>query len=410
MRIVELPNLPDKGDVNDWLAAGGTKDTLLELASGVKPLTLEDLSEPEARPMGFRTVAEYLTEARARTAKKAYWAGILREGEVSMLAGRALAGKSTLACALTRALTLGIPLLGHACVKSRVGYMALERNGSAVARLFAAWNLESVAFLDETPNLSPAALAQFIEAEILKHKLEVVIVDHLQNLAKIRDSKDYSLVSMALEPLQKLAKKTGVHILVLHHQGKTERDGVIDVMGSEAYRAAVDALLEARARDGQHYVRGEIRGEADLPRTRVTVNLATGDVDEIDAGEAERRDMLTKIRDYLSAQSEPLAGDAIQEELGLKRAAMWAALNAGVEAGSIARTGGGRRGDAYLFFVPEQFSSRGSQYTAGTAGTESENGKSPNGDKGKFGSRDFGKMTRHPESRELNDEADRERF
>jgi len=32
IRILELPNLPEKGDVSDWLAAGGTKEELLKLA------------------------------------------------------------------------------------------------------------------------------------------------------------------------------------------------------------------------------------------------------------------------------------------------------------------------------------------------------------------------------------------
>lgn len=36
VRIVELPNLPAKGDVSDWLAAGGTADRLRELAAETK--------------------------------------------------------------------------------------------------------------------------------------------------------------------------------------------------------------------------------------------------------------------------------------------------------------------------------------------------------------------------------------
>jgi len=33
IRIVELPGLPHKGDVSDWLAAGGTRETLLDLVA-----------------------------------------------------------------------------------------------------------------------------------------------------------------------------------------------------------------------------------------------------------------------------------------------------------------------------------------------------------------------------------------
>jgi predicted P-loop ATPase len=36
LRVLELPGLPDKGDVIDWLEAGGTRDQLLELAKAAK--------------------------------------------------------------------------------------------------------------------------------------------------------------------------------------------------------------------------------------------------------------------------------------------------------------------------------------------------------------------------------------
>ena len=38
VRSIELPRLPPKGDVSDWLAAGGTRDDLLQLVSASEPL------------------------------------------------------------------------------------------------------------------------------------------------------------------------------------------------------------------------------------------------------------------------------------------------------------------------------------------------------------------------------------
>ncbi len=304
------------------------------------------------RPSGFRTVREYLGEARSRSSKKSFWDRILREGEVSLLVGRALAGKSTFACALARAVTFGDPLLGRECFQAKIGYMALERNGLAVARLFDKWSLSGLHFLDELPVMPLPELAKFLEEQIREHGLELLMVDHLQNLTKVRDSKDYSLVSIALEPLQRLAKSTGAHILLLHHQGKTEREGVIDVMGSEAYRAGADALIEAKKYGGQYFIRAEIRGEADLPKTRVSINLSTGEVAAVDAAQAEMQDATTKISNYLNEQPEPLSADAIQEALELKRAVVRAALNAGSEDGTFARTGAGRKGEPFLYSVP----------------------------------------------------------
>jgi len=291
-----------------------------------------------------------MRDLAARPQRNSYWDGILREGEISMLVGRAMAGKSTFACALTRALTLGISLLGRECIKAKVGYMALERNGVKVAQLLESWDLNVVCFLDELPMRPLPDLAKFLGSEISKHGLNVVIVDHLQNLVKVKDSKDYSLVSSALEPLQQLAKRTGAHVLLLHHQGKTDREGVIDVMGSEAYRAAADVLIEAKARDRRYFIRAEVRGGADLPRTRVTVNLATGEVEDIDATQAETDDAIAKVKDYFEGQTEPLDADAIQHALELNRSVVRSALEFGAEESRVfTRTGSGKRGDPFLF-------------------------------------------------------------
>jgi putative DNA primase/helicase len=393
VRIVRLLGLPEKGDLSDWLAAGGTHDSLLELVKQTPPLIVADsVNSPS---FGFRTVREYLSERAAMDERKSFWAGALRAGEISMLAGRAMAGKSTFACALARALHLGVPLLGRDCLKAKVGYMALERNGVKVAKLLEEWGLgDAVYFLDQLPPMPLAKLASFIKAEILRHGLEVVIVDHLQNLAKIRDSKDYSLVSLALEPFQKVAKETDAHILLLHHQGKTEREGVIDVMGSEAYRAAVDTLLEARAQKPEYFIRAEIRGEADLPRTKVTINLETGEAEGIDAHLAEMDAARDKIRGWLYTQPEVATLDEIQTELRLKRETISSALAAGVETGIFERSGAGRKGDPYRF----RLSGFSSQHSVGTTGTESENPSNLAPDMNLFSSRPSGntKADREP--------------
>jgi hypothetical protein len=387
VRILRLPNAREKGDVSDWLAAGGTREALIHLVeeapvvTGTGPAHSGDPAE-----FGFRTVDKFLSECAAAAERRSFWVG-MRAGEVSMLAGRAMAGKSTFACALSRALHLGIPLLGHVCLKAKVGYMALERNGVNVARLLKKWGLGEVHFLDRLPQMSLLELAAFVKAQIVEHGLEVVIVDHLQNFAKIKDSKDYSVVSLALEQFHPVAKETGAHILLLHHQGKTERGGVIDVMGSEAYRAAADTLLEAKAQGEDHFIRGEIRGgDGDLPRTKVRIDLETGEVQGIDAHQAEMDVVLDDIRRWLQNEVEAATMDEIQEALKLKRETINMALEAGVVDAIFERTGTGRKGSPYRF----QLHGFSSQRTAGTAGTESESARNPNAQQDLFSSRPSG--------------------
>ncbi|TWT40108.1 toprim domain-containing protein [Botrimarina hoheduenensis] len=52
VRVVELPGLPEKGDVSDWLAGGGTREALLELVEAAEPINLEALSEPKQSKAG----------------------------------------------------------------------------------------------------------------------------------------------------------------------------------------------------------------------------------------------------------------------------------------------------------------------------------------------------------------------
>jgi hypothetical protein len=229
----------------------------------------------QARNYGFKPVTGYLAEVAAMERKKQYWQGILREGEVALMLGRAMSGKSTAACALARSIHLGVAFLGRECAKGRVGYMALERNGLAVARLLDAWGLADLPFLTDVP---PSKVAEFLDAQIAEHKLDVVFVDHLQQLTKIGDGNDYSGVSNALMPYAHIAKRRNCLLVLLHHQGKTETvDGTINAIGSEAYRAAADALIECTKKDGDHFIAADVRGSEGLDKFKVEIDLGTGD-------------------------------------------------------------------------------------------------------------------------------------
>jgi hypothetical protein len=323
-------------------------DGVIRLAEG-RVAAIRERQVPPEMPPAFRTATDYLAAAKERETKRHLWKGVLREGESSLLVGRAYAGKSTFASALTRAHRVGSTLLGRQCVAASVGYMALERNGLTVARLFETWGIGDVNFLDEVPPMRNDRLAQYLESEIKRLGLEIVIVDHLQNLVRVGDANDYAVVSKALEPFHKVAKHTSCHLMLLHHQPKTRREGEIDAMGSEAYRAAADALLEVTCSDGRHYIRGAIRGEPDLPKTLLTINLETGEVEGVEAREAELTAAKTATVSFLESQSEAVTADVIRDRVHLNLSTVLAALKVGIESGLLERTGEGKRGDPYLY-------------------------------------------------------------
>lgn len=57
-KIIELPNLPEKGDVSDWLNNGGTKEKLLELVEKAKHYELIDTSQ--FKPLSAQELIEIL--------------------------------------------------------------------------------------------------------------------------------------------------------------------------------------------------------------------------------------------------------------------------------------------------------------------------------------------------------------
>ena len=62
IRVVDLPGLPDKGDVADWLAAGGTAEQLLALVSETATWTPKSEPWPELQPFEEERLPEFPVE------------------------------------------------------------------------------------------------------------------------------------------------------------------------------------------------------------------------------------------------------------------------------------------------------------------------------------------------------------
>lgn len=99
VKIVELPDLDEKGDVSDWLARGHTLDDLWALVDAVPAIT-------PARIRESRAVAVPLSTIRRRPIRW-LWSGWLARGTLTMVAGGPRIGKSRLLAAIATAVTIG---------------------------------------------------------------------------------------------------------------------------------------------------------------------------------------------------------------------------------------------------------------------------------------------------------------
>jgi RecA-family ATPase len=305
-----------------------------------------------AKKSGMTLASEYLQEHAKRASRHAWWNGILYAGAFNMLLGRPFTGKSSFAAALTRALVLGEPFLGRHCPKARVGYFALERNGATVAKLFDQWGIaDHVYFADEIPAQDAA---RFIEGEIKRLALDFVIIDHLQHAARIQKGNEYTEVSNALFPYQEIAKHTGCCILALHHQGKGEREdgdeSVIEALGSEAYRAASDTLIEATKVKGEFFVRAHTRSGMDLARTHILIDFEKGEIEATDTHEADIKAAANAIKQFLSSTTAPMNEKEIRKGVGGRGITVSEALRVGNDRGIFGRGGKGGKADPYRYF------------------------------------------------------------
>jgi hypothetical protein len=98
VRILELPDLPPKGDVSDWLDAGGTAEQLLRLVEQARPATPADTAtDDEAEPP---TLTLRQLVAKYPTLRRPVIHDLQREGETLNIIAPSKKGKSWLAGSL----------------------------------------------------------------------------------------------------------------------------------------------------------------------------------------------------------------------------------------------------------------------------------------------------------------------
>lgn len=123
VRVLELPGLPHKGDVSDWIAAGGTADALLELlpapevpASPLRPVSLADVMQVDCAP--WPHIIEPLLPQRV----------------VSLLGGHGGVGKSMLALTFAAHVAAGRPWGPFTVQRAPVVFLSFEDEGEVLRR------------------------------------------------------------------------------------------------------------------------------------------------------------------------------------------------------------------------------------------------------------------------------------
>jgi AAA domain len=251
IRIVKLPDLPDKGDVSDWLDAHpGRKDELADvcLASPVWTPEVQHVVQPgEAGTPAI--IACRISDVEAKPVEW-LWDGRIARGKLTLVAGEPGLGKSQIGIDLHARLSTGSiwPDIGRAPLTNSMILSAEDaasdtlrpRLEAADADLDRVWILNAVRTKDGNRSFTLQG-----DLDLLGHKIAeignvaMITIDPITSYMGKIDSHRTTDVRGVLEPLAAFAVQHNVAILAVSHPPKASQAKALhSVTGSLAFVAA----------------------------------------------------------------------------------------------------------------------------------------------------------------------------
>lgn len=244
VRVVEIPNLPPKGDVVDFARAGGTRAALEAIVEAAPP------ADVPRRPFLDDAEIEQLPPRRFLVG------GLVPDAGLTELHGPPGVGKSFAAIALACDVASGRGFVGRPVLQpGPVVYVAAEGTAGLGMRL-RAWKEEygitrtlGVQFrTDPVQLLEPRAVAAFLaDVATLPAPPRLIVFDTLARCMVGGEENSAKDMGLAMDAADRIRRATGAAVLLVHHSrkdGDTER-------GSTALRGAVDAMLSLKNDDGR---------------------------------------------------------------------------------------------------------------------------------------------------------------
>lgn len=328
VRIVEIPGLPLKGDVSDFIVKGGTLDQLNALYVKASPWSpewdfpaslpheneryvrsLTDEIEVAGGPNEFWNLAKFTGIPTPFTKLNRMLAGGMRDGEVYVIGGNQASGKTSLALQFAlAAMRAGLGVLmfsmemNHRSVFQRLcgiharvdlaKFREAQIAGASAKdeRLRLAKAMNEIAGWKLLVSTKAAVTPEYIVSETKRlaqrSPVNLVIVDHMQLMAADRETRgDYEKFTAISRAMKQTAMEVGVPLVLASQTSRSnsrehraELD-VADLRGSGAIEedaAAVFLLFEDRddakaaqsVNDGQRYWKGPLKSWLKIGKNR----------------------------------------------------------------------------------------------------------------------------------------------
>lgn len=251
IRVLNIPDLPPKGGVDDWLPAGGSAERLYDL--------VDELARPlDATPYVSRFGAvEWADLDAPGPVYEELVRGVLTRGELSMLAGASQSGKSFLAIDLCMSIARGIEWFGRRVHRGGVVYQAGESATGVRRKRLPAYRIghqmtdrdvpfvmlqdqldlfssedPTDAFIDECRHWARRFGAQGVG-------LELIVIDTLARATPGANENDGKDMGVVLARCERIRRETGACVLLVHHMNA---DGT-KARGHTSTVAAVDSVI-----------------------------------------------------------------------------------------------------------------------------------------------------------------------
>lgn len=309
VKIVRLPLKNEGDDLEQWLAAGGTREQLVALVEAAPPYGTETPAEPE-------TITLSTVEPRR---VGWLWFGRLPSGEMVVITGRPGVGKGLLLCYVVARYTTGRPMHGDhvALPAGHVLWISIEDaiDTSLVPRLAAAgadlsrvhaWNLARPLSLPED--------ADRIIAELKRLGCTLLIIDPAPTLLdKDHSSNNDANVRQSFAALSAACREIGCTMILVRHTNKRTLGDAMDRGGGSigwTGMARVELMLGRRpveegatVADAHESVVTLATIKNNLGRWAPSLNLAI-----VEAGDSARMEIIGETEataDDLCAQQKP---------------------------------------------------------------------------------------------------------
>ena len=385
VKTIRLPDLPDGGDIVDYLDARECVEPD-EIRAGIEAMAdnapLDSIPAPiegDLAGIEFQPIpASQLGSGEQITWT---WFGWLAPGYVTLLIGLWKAGKTTLAAHLLKAMAEGGDI-GGIIRPARCLVVAEEGPGLWARRRNEIGIGDNVHFLIRHFKGRPsrAQWTKFVTqiAQLVStNGYNVVIFDTWQSISPCHDENDAAVMMGALTPLH-LITEAGAAVLLIHHPRKGEGDRGQASRGSGALPGFVDTIMELRrfdpqsADDNRRVLKGLSR--FDETPSELVLELRKDGYHTIgSSADAKQHDRLAVITEILAESGKELDADQIREAWpkdGVPKPGertLKADLKFGYECQRWHRLGQGVRSDPYRY---AQFDSCTGQVLS--AGIESE--------------------------------------